>query len=84
MSRWIAVSLAVVLLSLSSAAGAQSLEEAEKVSERAKAAYNKEHFQEALALFKEAYALYPSERYLFNCAKTCVRLQDMEGAVYYY
>jgi len=62
----------------------QSREEAEAKNALARAAYDRHDFKTALALFKEAFTLDPSERYLFNSAKACLRLEDREGAVYYY
>jgi len=62
----------------------QSYEEAEKKSNLGRAEYDKGRYETALGYFKEAFSLYPSEKYLFNCAKACLRLDDPEGAIYYY
>jgi len=62
----------------------QSYEAAQKLNDGGRAAYDKGEFPAALDLFKQAFALYPSERYLFNAAKACVRLADSEGAIYFY
>ncbi len=63
---------------------AQSYEAAQKLNDDGRAAYDRGEFSVALDLFKQAFALYPSERYLFNSAKACVRLADSEGAIYFY
>jgi tetratricopeptide (TPR) repeat protein len=65
-------------------AAAQSYEAAQKLNDDGRAAYDRGEFPVALDLFKQAFALYPSERYLFNSAKACVRLADSEGAIYFY
>lgn len=62
----------------------QPREDAEAKNAQARAAYDRHDFKTALALFKEAFSLHKSERYLYNSAKACLRLEDREGAVYYY
>jgi len=63
---------------------AQSYEAAQKLNDEGRTAYDRGEFSGALELFKQAFSLYPSERYLFNSAKACVRLADSEGAIYFY
>lgn len=63
---------------------AQTLEEAEKLSAEGRAHYDAGDFKPALEAFKKAYKQFPSERYLFNAAKACIRLDNPEGAVFYY
>ena len=46
--------------------------------------YDQREFQKALTCFKKAWSLEPGARYLFNSAKACVRLEEREGAIYYY
>jgi len=72
------------LVGLPTAVNAQSVEEAEAKNAAGRKAYDGGTFDEALALFKEAFGLHPSDRYLFNAAKACLRLKDSEGAVYFY
>jgi tetratricopeptide (TPR) repeat protein len=81
---------AVFLVSLFAAGAAfpqdkaQLQKQAEEKNAAAKEAYNAGDFAAALRLFKEAHAFYPSERYLFNAAKSCTRLKDYEGTIYFY
>jgi tetratricopeptide (TPR) repeat protein len=57
---------------------------AEAMNATGRGHYDAEEFAEALERFKMAYARYPSARYLFNAAKACVRLQDPEGAIFFF
>mgnify|MGYP002640372815 FL=1 len=82
--RWLGVCALVLALGLSGAALGQSQEAAELKSVAGRAFYDQEKFSLALASFKEAFALHPSSRYLFNSAKACGRLGDEEGAIYYF
>lgn len=75
---------ALLILFFASTAEAQPLQEAEKLNQQARAAYDKGDFAEALGLFKQAFEALPNERYLFNSAKACYRLEDSEGAIYFY
>ena len=82
--RWLGTSILVLTLGLSLPALGQSQEAAEVKSAEGRAFYDDQKFDLALASFKEAFALHPSSRYLFNSAKACVRLDDGEGAVYFF
>lgn len=65
------------------AASAQP-DDAEKRSAEGRLAYDAGDYGKALSLFKQAFALNARASYLFNSAKTCLRLEDSEGAVYFY
>ena len=84
MKRLVLTSILLSLALLPVRGECQPLEEAEAKNALARAAYDRHDFKTALALFKEAFSLRPSERYLYNSAKACLRLEDREGAVYYY
>ena len=84
MKRTVVTCLLLLLALLPVRGECQSREEAEAKNALARAAYDRHDFKTALALFKEAFSLHRSERYLFNSAKACLRLEDREGAVYYY
>lgn len=81
--RVIQLALFTGLLSFSTLQ-AQTLEEAEKLSTAGRAHYDAGDFKSALDAFKGAFRQFPSERYLFNAAKACLRLDNPEGAVFYY
>jgi len=86
MARYRLPGIMVLVLTLSFAGSAfgQSQEAAERKSAEGRAFYDQEKFDLALASFKEAHALHPSSRYLFNSAKACVRLGDGEGTIYFF
>lgn len=81
---WLVVFVLLLGLASAGAARGQSKEAAEQKSAQGRLLYDQEKFDLALASFKAAFALHPSSRYLFNSAKACIRLDDSEGAIYYY
>jgi tetratricopeptide (TPR) repeat protein len=82
--RTVRILALVLLIGISGAALGQTPEEAEKKSAEGRLFYDQGRFDLALERFREAFAIHPSERYLFNAAKACLRLDDREGAVYFY
>jgi hypothetical protein len=82
--RWLGVFILILTLGFSLPVLGQSQEAAELKSAEGRAFYDDQKFDLALASFKAAFVLHPSSRYLFNSAKACVRLDDGEGAVYFF
>ncbi len=76
--------LAAALLILPGLAQAQDRGASEKFNERARGAYDRGSFPEALELFVKAYETFPDTRYLFNAGKACTRLKDYQSALHYY
>jgi tetratricopeptide (TPR) repeat protein len=62
--------LAVVLLAGAAPAAAGPREDAAARLDRGVIAYRAAHYQEALGLFQDAYALFPSHKILFNIGRT--------------
>lgn len=76
---------ALLCLTFALPAGGQTRkDDAERKRNAGEQAYNAGQFRQALKLFKEAWEIRPLARYLFNAAKACIRLEDLEGAIYYY
>ncbi len=82
--RWLGALILILALGFSLPVRGQSQEAAELKSAEGRAFYDDQKFDLALASFKAAYALHASSRYLFNSAKACVRLEDGEGALYFF
>ena len=85
-AKLLSIGLFALLLTLPCVrtAQAQEPETAAQWNAKGKNWYDQREFQKALTCFKKAWSLEPGARYLFNSAKACVRLEEREGAIYYY
>ncbi len=83
---WASLLTFVVMVAWSSGALSQESAQgaAEVMNAKGRGHYDAQEFAAALDSFKRAHARYPSARYLFNAAKACVRLQDREGAIFFF
>lgn len=85
MLRWLTIAMTFVCLAgWSGSAMTQPATPAEQKNAAGRAAYDQGNFQLALTRFKEAFALSPLDKYLFNAAKASARTGDLEGGIYFY